>query len=233
MESKGFTVIIKREQRGADIEKMNKEENLSPKVEALYRAVMELLLEGREVGKMKVSEITGRAGIGKGTAYEYFKSREHLLMDALDYYQKSWSESIQEELSRQNGFMEKISCLFDLLDGVMTKIRKEALEEICNIFFFYPMFRRKRKGGMAERLRGIVEEGKRGGELKEEYPNEYIVLTLTGKIFNYIAYYAGMKEEEPGECTPEQIKGFLLESIRKEVVKQDGEAETEERIMRV
>lgn len=182
---------------------------------------------------MKVSEITGRAGIGKGTAYEYFKSREHLLMDALDYYQKSWSESIQEELSRQNGFMEKISCLFDLLDGVMTKIRKEALEEICNIFFFYPMFRRKRKGGMAERLRGIVEEGKRGGELKEEYPNEYIVLTLTGKIFNYIAYYAGMKEEEPGECTPEQIKGFLLESIRKEVVKQDGEAETEERIMRV
>ena len=129
MESKGFTVIIKREQRGADIEKMNKEEKLSPKVEALYRAVMELLLEGREVGKMKVSEITERAGIGKGTAYEYFKSREHLLMDALDYYQKSWSESIQEELSRQNGFMEKISCLFDLLDGVMTKIRKEALKE--------------------------------------------------------------------------------------------------------
>ena len=205
----------------------------APKVLATYRAVIDLFREGADLNNLTVSEITAKAGIGKGTAYEYFKSREHLLMDALDYYQKSWSESIQEELSRQNGFMEKISCLFDLLDGVMTKIRKEALEEICNIFFFYPMFRRKRKGGMAERLRGIVEEGKRGGELKEEYPNEYIVLTLTGKIFNYIAYYAGMKEEEPGECTPEQIKGFLLESIRKEVVKQDGEAETEERIMRV
>lgn len=34
------------------------EEKLSPKVEALYKAVMELLLEGREVRKMKVSEIT-------------------------------------------------------------------------------------------------------------------------------------------------------------------------------
>ena len=50
------------------------EEKLSPKVEALYKAVMELLLEGREVRKMKVSEITEKAGIGKGTAYEYFNA---------------------------------------------------------------------------------------------------------------------------------------------------------------
>ena len=76
------------------------EEKLSPKVEALYKAVMELLLEGREVRKMKVSEITEKAGIGKGTAYEYFESKEELLVDALDYFQKIWADSAQEELSR-------------------------------------------------------------------------------------------------------------------------------------
>ena len=98
------------------------EEKLSPKVEALYKAVMELLLEGREVRKMKVSEITEKAGIGKGTAYEYFESKEELLVDALDYFQKIWADSAQEELSRCGGFMETVNCLFDLLDSVMKRI---------------------------------------------------------------------------------------------------------------
>ena len=195
---------------------MNREEKLSPKVEALYRAVIELLLEGREVSKMKVSEITERAGIGKGTAYEYFKSREELLVEALDYYQRNWSENIQEELSRRDGFMEKISCLFDLLDDIMTRINRKALEEICNIFIFYPMFRRERGGGMAKRLHSIVEEGKRGGELKEEYPDEYITLTLAGRIFSYIAYCAGLKNDRSGSCSCKQIREYLTESIRME-----------------
>ena len=71
------------------------EEKLSPKVEALYKAVMELLLEGKEIRKMKVSEITEQAGIGKGTAYEYFESREELLVRALGYQQRIWAENIR------------------------------------------------------------------------------------------------------------------------------------------
>mgnify|MGYP001040330034 CR=1 FL=1 len=198
---------------------MNKEEKLSPKVEALYKAVIELLLEGREIRKMKVSEITERAGIGKGTAYEYFKSREELLMDALNHCHREWMVSIQSELSRCGGFMEKMSCLFELLDDIMARLKKEALEEICNIFFFYPIFRREGESGMIGRLYEIVREAKRGGELKEEFPDEYIVLVLSGKLFDYITYYVGVKENIPSECTPEQIRGYLLESIRREVVK--------------
>ena len=47
-----------------------------PKVLALYRGVLELLDEGADVNTIKVSDITAKAGIGKGTAYDYFKSRE-------------------------------------------------------------------------------------------------------------------------------------------------------------
>lgn len=196
---------------------MNIGKKSSPKVEALYKAVMELLLEGREIRKMKVSEITDRAGIGKGTAYEYFESREELLMNALDYFQKSWMDSMQEEISKRGGFMEKISCLFDLLDEIMGQIRKEAIEEVCDIFFFSPIFRKEKKCGMIGQLYRIVEEARRGGELKETFPDEYIVLALLGRIFNYVSYCMGVKDGIKSICTKEQIKGYILNGIRGEL----------------
>lgn len=195
------------------------EKRVFPKVEALYKAVMELLLEGKEIRNMKVSEITQRAGIGKGTAYEYFKSREELLIHALDYFQKSWTDSIQEEVSRRCGFMEKISCLFDFLDEIMGKIRKEAIEEICDIFFFSPIFRKEKKCGMIGQLYRIVEDGRRGGELKDAFPDEYIVLALHGKIFSYVSYRIGVKDSIKSICTAQQIKEYLLSGIKQEFVR--------------
>ena len=41
---------------------------LSEKELLLYQAVIELLDEGMEVHQIKVSDITNRAGVGKGTA---------------------------------------------------------------------------------------------------------------------------------------------------------------------
>lgn len=57
----------------------------SPKVLAMYEAVNELMEEGRDIYSMKISEITARAGIGKGTAYEYFSTKEELLGKAIFY----------------------------------------------------------------------------------------------------------------------------------------------------
>ncbi len=51
------------------------ENELKPKVRALYEAVLELLNENADISTMKVSDITSRAGIGKGTAYDYFKKQ--------------------------------------------------------------------------------------------------------------------------------------------------------------
>lgn len=199
------------------------EEKLSPKVEALYKAVVELMLEGREIRKMKVSEITERAGIGKGTAYEYFESREELLLRALQYRQKTWADNIRKELDRKSGFMEKADCLFDVIDHIIRKVKKEAQEEICNVFFLSPVFRAREGCGVDELLYHMVEEAKRGGELREEFPDEYIVITLLGKIFSYISFSVSVKGGDRKECTQEQIRSYLSESFRKEfMAKQDG-----------
>lgn len=194
------------------------EEKLSPKVEALYRAVMALLLEGRQIRKMKVSEITEKAGIGKGTAYEYFESKEELLVDALDYFEKIWTESAREELSRCGSFMETVECLFDMLDSMMKRVKREALVEISNLFFFSPIVKEE-KGCIVMQLYDIAEKGRRGGELKEELPDDYIVLTLKGRIFEYISHCMDIKNNLSNICPSEQIKKYLLNGIRMELLK--------------
>ena len=44
------------------------------KVLLMYQAVLQFMEEGADVASIRVSSITERAGIGKGTAYEYFDS---------------------------------------------------------------------------------------------------------------------------------------------------------------
>jgi AcrR family transcriptional regulator len=63
------------------------------KMRLMYEAVSELLREHREPSTIKVSEITAKAGIGKGTAYEYFSSKEELISHALMY---EYSNKIQK-----------------------------------------------------------------------------------------------------------------------------------------
>ena len=60
---------------------MNEKLLLNPpeKVLAMYRAVVDLINEGNDIKVLKVSDITGCAGIGKGTAYEYFSSKEEII----------------------------------------------------------------------------------------------------------------------------------------------------------
>ena len=50
----------------------------SEKVQKMYEAISELVQEKKDVATLKVQDITSRAGIGKGTAYEYFSSKEEI-----------------------------------------------------------------------------------------------------------------------------------------------------------
>ena len=58
-------------------------ENLPEKEMKIYLAVGELIKEGKDIGSLTISEISNRAGIGKGTTYEYFDSKEELIYKAL------------------------------------------------------------------------------------------------------------------------------------------------------
>lgn len=79
-----------------------------PKAEAVYKAVIELLNQGYDVHQLKVSEITGKAGIGKGTAYEYFESKEKMIAGALVYDTSHLLESLYRLEEKEQEFESKL-----------------------------------------------------------------------------------------------------------------------------
>ena len=58
----------------------------SEKEKAIFKGIMDLLNQGHRIHELKVSDIAAAAGIGKGTVYEYFSTKEEILRQAVSYY---------------------------------------------------------------------------------------------------------------------------------------------------
>ena len=52
---------------------------------AIYRAALGLIEQGVNPSAMKVQQIACAAGIGKGTVYEYFSSKDEILLGVATY----------------------------------------------------------------------------------------------------------------------------------------------------
>ena len=85
----------------------------SEKEIALFEAVLSLIEGGQNPYQMKVSDIAARAGIGKGTVYEYFKSKEELLCHALWYRIDCELDAVQQAMESAGTFAQMLSALMD------------------------------------------------------------------------------------------------------------------------
>lgn len=86
------------------------------KVLAMYTAVHDLLMDGYDINRLKVSDITQKAGIGKGTAYEYFKSKEELIGKALQYIFLMQYQNLEIEIQSKPTMKEAIFYIFQWLE---------------------------------------------------------------------------------------------------------------------
>ncbi|MDO4340186.1 MAG: TetR/AcrR family transcriptional regulator [Eubacteriales bacterium] len=89
--------------------------NLNEKVLSMYRAVWEMIDEGQDIHDMKVADITSRAGIGKGTAYEYFRSKEEIVTKAMRYDFLMKFEILEKQIRKTGSFAEAIEICFGWL----------------------------------------------------------------------------------------------------------------------
>lgn len=97
------------------------EKEYPPKVKAMYEAVLELFASGREFSTLKVSEITAKAGIGKGTAYGYFSTKEEMIVGAIRYEAAKHLAIIAELIEKGQSFQEIIFRGLDMLEATNKK----------------------------------------------------------------------------------------------------------------
>lgn len=188
----------------------------SPKVIALYEAVRALSKEGTDLTQLKVSDIAARAGIGKGTTYEYFKSREELIVKAVLYNVYNHVRVVEEKIKQQKGFQKKVYVILDTLfepDGDDRNLFQRLMPFFYDIWSFPIQFReefKKYAPGMNTMdcignllLQDAVEEG-----AVQEGLNLYY---MRAALFNTILDYAFFRQE--AKC-PEIKNGLTDEEVR-------------------
>ena len=192
-----------------------------PKVVAMNEAVASLWAEGRELGDLTVSEITSRAGIGKGTAYEYFSSKEEIIATALEYDLKLQLERLIAIEEQSKGFRDILEKLMDWLkdnfqnnsiftvffrhDAAVKKILNELPEGKCECD--------PKKG--AELIGVMITQalaiGEAEGVIKKQNPY-FGIVALISQLMSFSMYLANQNYTE---VTIDEAKEFAVESIIK------------------
>lgn len=202
--------------------------DLKPKVKALYEAVLELLNENADVNTLTVADITKRAGIGKGTAYEYFKCKEEIIAGAVIYdAQKQGAES-WDRLEAIPGFEDKIRYCFRWVVECVTEqkafvrfmflsvhpgtLRDNIMEKMHSV---REASEHCREMGPMTIMLGLCEDGKREGYIREGISMEVAAYMLLGNLSSLVMYLS--KEKQSGNYEPEQTSQILCEGFLKAV----------------
>lgn len=93
------------------------EEIIPEKKQAVYDAVCAFIEEGRDTSGLTVSEITKRAGIGKGTAYEYFDSKEEMVEGAVCSRIVGLQKQAIDDMKARESLRGCLDVLCDLFDN--------------------------------------------------------------------------------------------------------------------
>lgn len=179
-----------------------KQIDCTPKEAAIYDAVKTLLSKGVDIRDMKISEIAYTAGIGKGTVYEYFSSKEELLIKAIAYNIVKEIETVKEYVAKKDAFKEKFYAVFESVyknkdrGCIMFNIVSKMPEEI----FKNKMLSEKLGEQLLNRIKNFILEfvriGVEQGVILENNDEEYIMLVAKACLGAYISYICHVKNDE-------------------------------------
>lgn len=198
-------------------------EKISPKEVALYDAVADFLNEGADMNKLTVAEIALRAGIGKGTVYEYFENKEELISRSILYNINTCSMEILTELKKIPLFYDKIYYLLGCLEenqeqhmGVLNMIHYMTGSSMVTKDIYQILNKEKRLSSLFGNIIDYLLEAARSeGLLYETAPEMFLHICLVSKAVTYGIYLMAHKADE--EVCIEDMKEKICHSICAEI----------------
>jgi len=202
---------------------MEQVEEIPAKVLALYEAVAQIIEGDEDINSVRVLAITERAGIGKGTAYEYFDSKEELLSCAVVYHTRQLANEIRAFLKDGKGFADK-------MDMLLQAIEREGNGAVCKMVRYvhvltdHSEFSRLTKEKMATKemrknliigiFEEIVDEALLEGELRTDLPKSYIVETIFARLLTHMIFVSARDSvKEEAQENRERLYRSMLDEL--------------------
>jgi AcrR family transcriptional regulator len=141
----------------------------------------------------RVADVAVRAGIGKGTVYEYFRSKEDLFLRLFDWYTREAFASMLRELERPSG--SAVDALRRSGETLLASCRQMLPIYPLTMEFWSastaPEFRerlvdefrelyRRFRGALAGAIRAGIEQGELGSEVNPEAVAAVLVSAYDG-----------------------------------------------------
>lgn len=199
-------------------------DGIAEKEMLMYKAVIEMVQENYDINSIKVSDITSRAGIGKGTAYEYFGSKEEIIVKALFYDTYVHILNVEKLMKADKKFKEKYYLLMDYLEEKLpnTKATGNLIKIFMGNYEIKDNFRievekiQKSTTCPVAHVESMIDDfmvqGLKEGVLSEERKvirRSVFATQVTGYIYCIInQYYAG-------EMTREEARDFSYQGLVK------------------
>ena len=196
-----------------------------PKVIAMYRAVNTLLRENKDIPEMSVSMITGLAGIGKGTAYEYFDAKEEIIVCALLYEIRMVTEQASEQIKNCRDMESQIGKMLLLVeehsqcvDAIMAFLHLLTDHSREGNLLRERMEEQEESGPINLLIRQIIDSAWERGELREDLPMSYITNALLARMISYLMYQC---HHIGDDIAPEEMHRLVTEGIMNELCKKN------------
>ena len=166
------------------------------KRDMILSAAFELILQ-KGIVSTKIIDIAERAGIGKGTVYDYFKSKDEILLTIFDAYILNEYELMDKGLAEKKNTEERLLFFLEFKEDMLRRYGP-IISEIPNLmgtqagsalsdeirFAALSMIAREMKS-----LKRIVELGKAAGELKDE-DSEHFASYIFSATASHVAAHA-------------------------------------------
>lgn len=179
------------------------------KYEKILDALQDLL-ENREIGSISVSEIAQAAGIGKGSIYYYFPSKEAILEALVERdYEKPLQTAKNLALQTNVSPFTRMAMIFQACRNSSSEFRGRRNSSIPadapEQAFIHQKYVRHLVSELKPALTSIIQQGIDSGEIHFDYPAalaEIVLIVLAIKLDNTLI------PSDPKE-TEETISGLI------------------------
>ncbi len=178
------------------------------KKEQILLAAVEMFLD-KDYYQVTITEIAEQAGVGKGTVYEYFSSKEDLFKESFSYCADLYLQLFQQHLSTAAPVKQTMS---DLILAHLELLR-ENRQRLYLLFNERPLSLQEMQGWVIEKRRKILkgitallQEGIESEELRPELDVEMAGRLLLAVNFDVIG---GMVVLDDQDVSEEKIAGLI------------------------